>query len=634
VDLLVTQYCTVTKRSLLPALLALALLAPGWDAVRAPAPAAAAESVRNAVLGARIEDNIDAGDVDAFEVPLVAGTSLRVKLSTSDDAPASAAPLPEVVAKDPQGVEIGRRFAGGDGELRVTVASAGTYRFEVRAGPYAGEYELRIEGGAPVSLPQDSRTPVVVAGTPVVVHVDVAANSLVEIEVRRRDGSPPQIDEVTNALGQPLAKFIRRSEADRVRLEAIPVGVPGGLGVTVSAQGGGSGTYEVRTRCRFVSDRPSGGDDHDARRIVMLLAPGTDPAAYALANGLTLIEVEGDYAVFETPAGREDHEEEDADAAENTPGVILAAPDVLATLPEGSQSNAPIVGSDYGRADVQAQAALVQIHAATAQQTATGAGVVVAVLDGGVDATHELLVGRVRQGRDFVDDDLDASESANGLDDDGDGLVDEGWGHGTFVSSLVLAAAPGAEILPVRVLDSDGRGRSSDIAAGIRWAADNGARVMNLSFGTLGGNALIAEAVRYAQGLGVNVVASTGNEARTTVVDFPAALQGVIAVTALDATGARAAFANAGTATTLAAPGVDLVGAFPGGLYARWSGTSFAAAVVSGGIALVLETTPDVPPARVAAFLVRRARPFRPVPPRASRRFMGAGVLDLARLVR
>lgn len=634
-DPVVTQHRSVTKRSLLPALLALALLVPGWDVVRPPLPASAAESVSNAVLGARIEEDISAGDVHAYEVPLLAGTSLKVKLSASDDAPVSAEPLPEVVVKDPLSTEIGRRAAD-DGDLRITAAAAGSYRFEVRAGTWTGEYELRIEGDVPEAAPQDSRNTITVNGAPVVVHVDASATSLVEIEVRRRAGSPPAIDEVRNALGETLTRYFRKSSSDKVRLEAIPVGVPGGLDLTISAQGGGSGTYEVRTRLRSISDRPAGGDEHDSRRIAMLLSPGTDPVAYAALHGLTFIEVKGDYALFETPAGREDHEEEDADEAEHTQGVVLASPDVLATLPEGSQSNAPAVGSDYGRvpADVTSQAALAQIHAATAQLTATGAGVVVAVLDGGVDATHEFLAGHVLPGRDFVDGDFDASESKNGLDDDLDGLVDEGWGHGTFVASLVLAAAPDAQILPVRVLDSDGRGRSSDIAAGIRWAADNGARVMNLSFGTLGGNVLIAEAVRYAQGLGVSVVASTGNEARTTVVDFPAALHGVVAVTALDATGARAPFANGGTATTIAAPGVDLVGAYPGGLYARWSGTSFAAAFVSGGIALVVERAPTASPAAVSAFLVKKARPFRPALPRASRRFMGAGALDLARLVR
>lgn len=626
---LVTQHHSVNQRNRLSALLALVLLVPGWDVVRPPLAAAAAESVANAVLGARIEDDIAAGDVHVFNVPLLAGTSLEVKLGAEGDHAQSS--LPEVVAKDPLGAVIGREFAD-DGELRLTVAASGTYRFEVVAGTWSGEYELRIEGDLPEPGEEDSRASVVVNGAPVVVHVAAAANALVEIEVRRRSGAAPRIDDVRNALGEPLARFVRRSSSSKLRLEAIPVGVPGGLDVTLSAAGGGSGTYELRAKLRHVSDRPSGGDDHDSRTIVILFAPGTDPAAYALANGLTLLEVEGNQATFRTPAGREDREEEDADDAENDPEVLLAAPDVLAGLPEGSQSNAPAVGSDYGK--FVSQTALAQLHATAAQQSATGAGVVVAVLDGGVDATHPFLLGHVRQGRDFVDGDLDASETQNGLDDDLDGLVDEGFGHGTFVSSLVLAAAPSAEILPVRVLDSDGNGRSSDIAAGIRWAADNGARVMNLSFGTLGGNVLIAEAVRYAQGRGVNVVASTGNGARTTVVDFPAALHGVIAVTALDATGARAPFANGGTATTIAAPGVDLVGAFPGGLYARWSGTSFAAAFVSGGVALVLERTPDVAPARVSAFLVRNSRPFRPVVPRASRRFMGAGVLDLAKLVR
>jgi subtilisin family serine protease len=338
--------------------------------------------------------------------------------------------------------------------------------------------------------------------------------------------------------------------------------------------------------------------------------------------------------VFETPSEREGFEDDDAALAAATPGVLDAEADLIADLAEGSQANLPIVASDLGRADVDSQQALVQTRALAAHKFATGVGVTVAVLDGGVDATHPYLTGHVLAGFDFVDDDADPSEAKNGIDDDLDGVIDEGYGHGTFVASLVLAAAPDAKILPVRVLDTDGRGRVSDIAAGITWAVDHGANVLNLSFGTLGGSRIVSAAVRYALGRGVTVVAATGNDGTGTVIDFPAALQGVIAVTSVDATGARPAFANAGSATALAAPGTDLVGAFPDGRYARWSGTSFSAALVSGGAALVLDHRPHAPPSLVASLLERRTRPFRAAVARANRRTIGAGVLDFLRLGR
>jgi subtilisin family serine protease len=632
-----TPHRFVMRTSSLSAFLLLALLVSGGLSVRSAPPAAAAESVHDTVLGARIEGTIAAGDVDAYRVQLLAGTSLRLRLSVSSgggpgDGPGDGGPggsgggaLPQLVALDPAGAELGRVLAG-QGALTPAAATAGTYRFEVQAGAYAGGYELRIEGQAAQVAPEKSSSTVTVtSGVGTSVHVDAPAASSVEIEVRRRTGAAPHVDAVTDGLGRALTAFVRDARRDRVRLEAVPVAVAGGLDVTVSGAGGGAGTYEVRARVVSQSDRPaSGGDGHEARRIVVQLAQGADPAAIALAYGWTLVDVEGDLAVFETPVSREGHEEDDAGVAEGHDGVVVASPDVIATLPEGSQANAPAVGSDLGRSSVDQQLAMTQIHAAAAHAIATGTGVTVAVLDGGVEAGHEFLKGRVLPGYDFVDHDADPSEVPGS----------QGYGHGTFVSSLILDAAPGATILPVRVLGIDGHGLSSDIAFGIEWAADHGADVMNLSFGTLGGNPTIAAAIRYALARGVTVVASTGNDGSGTVIDFPAALPGVVAVTALGTTGLRAPFANAGTATSIAAPGIDIVGAFPGGLYARWSGTSFAAALVSGGAALVLERTPAASPARVLAAIERRARPFRPTVPKADRRVLGAGVLDLLRLVR
>jgi subtilisin family serine protease len=597
--------------------------------------AAAADVVRDSALGARLEEPISAGDVHAFRVPLLAGTAIRVRLASegvSSDKGGDSGPKPELVALDPSLAEIGRISADAS-DLQLVVPSAGTYRFEVRAGSYSGEYEIRIDGEGPVAPPANSRSVFDVSGAPVVRHVDAAAGSWVDLEVRRRSGGVPSVDSVADASGQPLSLVVKSVRSDRVRLESIPVAVSGGLDVTVSAAGG-SGTYELRAKVRASSDRPSGGDSFDSNRVLVQLAAGVDAVAFGAQRGWTLLELEGNLALYSTPAARAGHESEDADDADSSPDVLTATPDVIARLPEGSQANLPAVGSDYGRTDVEKQTAMAQIRAIGPRTGATGANVVVAVLDGGVEASHPFLAGRVLPGYDFVDRDADASETKNGLDDDGDQLIDEGYGHGTFVSSLVLAVAPGSKILPVRVLDTDGRGRVSDIAAGIYWALDHGANVLNLSFGTVGGNATLAAAVRTALGRGVVVVASTGNSAGAAGLDFPAAMPGVIAVSALDAAGQRATFANAGAGTTIAAPGVDVIGAFPEGLSAKWSGTSFAAAFVTGGAALVIETAPGSTPARVALLISRRARPLGAAVPRVDRRALGAGLLDLSRFVR
>jgi subtilisin family serine protease len=617
-------------------LLLLALLVPGALALRTLPEAAAAEVVRDAVLGARVTDTLAAGDVHAWRVALAAGTRLDAELRLEDAGTPGkddgSRPLPELVVLAPDGVTVaGRAFAEAD-DIRVDVAAAGTYRLEVRAGAYAGGYELRIDGEVETPRPERIRQTVVVSGPPVVVHLDAPESGTVEIEVRRRSGGAPLVT-VADALGRDVAVVPKVVRASRVKYEDVPVAVSGGLGVTIDAAGG-TGTYELRARVRGGEDRAEGADEVEDRRVVVQLAPGTDPAAFGAQLGWTLVSSADGITVYETPEGREGLEREDADAAEAAQGALSASPEAIAALPEGSQSNAPAVGSDYGRTDVETQAAMLQIHAPAAHTVATGTGVVVAVLDGGFDAGHEFLAGRLLPGRDFVDGDTDPSEELNGIDDDGDGLVDEGYGHGTFVASVVLAAAPDARVLPVRVLDSDGRGLASRIAAAILWSVDEGgADVLNLSFGTVGGNRTIASAVRYALAKGVTVVAATGNDGSATVVRVPAAIGGVLAVSALDASGTRAAFANAGQATSIAAPGTDIIGAFPLARYATWSGTSFSAAFASGGAALLLQHAPGTSPQDAVAAFAQTARRLRPPVPRAVRRSLGAGVLDLERLV-
>lgn len=616
---------------------ALALLVAGPLPLPSPSPALAAEVVRDTALGGRVADTIAAGDVHVWQVAAAAGTEIRCELRSEDGADKDGddgdGPRALLVLVDPQCRELGRAQADDD-DLRRVAPVSGTYRLEVRAGGFSGGYELRIEGRADEGEEERVRTQVVLTGDPVTVHVAAPAQGSLEIEVRRRSGGAPQVDQVTDALGRPLGIFPREARRTRVRLLPIPVGVEGGLDVTLSASGDGTGRFELRTRVRGAGDRLRGGDEHEERRIVVQLAPGTDAAALAATLGATLVEVRGDLAVLETSEDREGFEHDDAAEFDLLPGVLGAEANLRLGNPEGSQSNAVIVGSELGRSNLEQQAALADLRAAVAHRAATGKGCVVAVLDGGVDLAHPFLEGRLLPGHDVVGGDEVPAEETNGLDDDADGLVDEGFGHGTFVASLVLAAAPEAKVLPVRVLDTDGRGTAADVAAGITWAVDHGADVLNCSFGSLGGSTTIASAVRYAVAKGVVVVAATGNDGSTTVVDFPAAMPEVVSVSAVDATGGRADFANAGPATTLAAPGATLVGAYPDGLYAEWSGTSFSSALVSGGSALVVQGRPLAAPQAVKQQIVRRARPVRRTLPSARRRGLGAGVLDLARLVK
>ena len=212
----------------------------------------------------------------------------------------------------------------------------------------------------------------------------------------------------------------------------------------------------------------------------------------------------------------------------------------------------------------------------------------VAVLDTGADTAHPVLAGRTLPAWNYVDDTADVSDVPQGVDSDGDGVRDAAVGHGTFVSGLVGLVAPRAQILPARVLNSDGVGNTLAVAEAIVDAVRAGADVINLSFGTSEevDSKVVAEALRVAENNKVVVVSAAGNT-RSTVPHFPASASTVCGVAALGAGSQLAYFSNRGPWVEVAAPGDQLVGPMPGGGYAVWSGSSMSSALVSGQAALL-----------------------------------------------
>ena len=233
-----------------------------------------------------------------------------------------------------------------------------------------------------------------------------------------------------------------------------------------------------------------------------------------------------------------------------------------------------------------------------AHRKATGRDVRVAVLDGGFDLQHPAVRRAwIGTGYDAVDQDRNAHDIGNGKDDDGDGVIDEGIGHGTFVAGQILWAAPDAHILPVRVRDDEGLGSDAALLRGLRMAEQIGVDVVNLSVDCAASKPQrLFEALARLERRGVTIVVSAGNDGRdrlSTLAGCPSA----IAVAAVDGEGRLASFSNHVTARhvgLLAAPGVDLVGPFTRGRHARWSGTSFAAGLVSGWAAWLREARPDL----------------------------------------
>ncbi|SCG52447.1 type VII secretion-associated serine protease mycosin [Micromonospora inositola] len=255
---------------------------------------------------------------------------------------------------------------------------------------------------------------------------------------------------------------------------------------------------------------------------------------------------------------------------------------------------------------------LDELRAKTAWRSSTGRGVIVAVIDSGVDGSHPDLAGQVLPGIDLV-----SPDGAEGPDP---------VGHGTTVAGLiagrndddrgVVGLAPDARILPVRVLDDENRYDDAMIVAkGVRWAVDNGARVINLSLGGSGDSPALAAALDYAFARDVVVVACTGNLATSTSskVWYPAREPGVLAVAGLERSSPNLWSGSiTGHETTLAAPATALFGARSGGAYWRVQGTSFASPLVAATAALVRARFPQMSAGDVVNRLITTAKDLGP----------------------
>ncbi|MFD5681953.1 type VII secretion-associated serine protease mycosin [Streptomyces bacillaris] len=267
------------------------------------------------------------------------------------------------------------------------------------------------------------------------------------------------------------------------------------------------------------------------------------------------------------------------------------------------------------------QWALAALHTDRAWQTTKGAGITVAVLDTGVDGSHPDLQGQVLPGKDLVGFGATRGDSSWALHGTAMAGIIAGRGNGPGRADGVLGIAPEVRILPVRViLESKDparakarKTRGTALAEGIRWAADNGADVINLSLGDDSESAHPDpgedSAIQYALSKGISVVASAGNGGeKGDRISYPAAYPGVIAVTAVDEYGTHASFSTRRWYATVSAPGVDIVVANPDGHYYIEWGTSAAAAFVSGAVALVRAAHPGLDPAQIKKLLADTAR--------------------------
>ncbi len=388
---------------------------------------------------------------------------------------------------------------------------------------------------------------------------------------------PPFSHEYAIAPDRIIVKFHDSIAEVRHSRSGLSTGI-GTLDTLLTAQ-------HVRAARQLFAGQPLGAPDADLARIYRLdLLPGS--------------------VVEDTVAAFAAH-----------PAIEWAEPDYLA-YPASNIPDDPLFSQQWGLTKIQAPEAWDIV---TGTQT-----IVIAMVDSGIDISHQDLVNRLWVNPGEI--------PGNGLDDDNNGFVDDvrGWnfvhgtadindgnGHGTQVAGVAAAATDdgvgiagvcwNCRIMPVRVMADSGVSNYSDIALGVRYAADKGAAVINLSLGGYAYSNALRDAINYAVNVkNAVVVGGAGNDNVATAF-YPAAYETVLAVAATTNADSKAAFSDYGTWVDLSAPGETITTTFLGGDWGAANGTSLAAPFVSGVAALVRSQHPDWSAALVRNQLLQTA---------------------------
>jgi subtilisin family serine protease len=393
-----------------------------------------------------------------------------------------------------------------------------------------------------------------------------------------------------------------------------PVGSGGSGNNNGGGNGGGGGGGGAAAAAQ--SSQPFVPDE-----VITAFAPGTTPQAInqvAARYGLSALETQN-FALIGTSlyrwritGGRSVASVIGALGSENA--VASVQPNYIFTLQDETAKPSPTTQGD------PAQYVLEKLQIAEAQKIATGKDVLVAVIDSAIDTKHPDLDGAVVKRFDAVT----ASPKPNG--------------HGTAMAGAIashgklLGIAPGAQILAVQAFDDSpgtAKGTSFAIDKGVQWAADNGARIINMSFAGPA-DPMLQRLLAGAYDKGIVLIAAAGNAGPSSAPLYPAADPDVIAVTATDGDDHVFAGANRGRHIAVAAPGVDILVLMPDDKYEMSTGTSVAAAHVSGIAALLLERKPSLKPADIRAVLIATVKQLGPPKPDSE---FGAGLVNAYRAV-
>ncbi len=324
---------------------------------------------------------------------------------------------------------------------------------------------------------------------------------------------------------------------------------------------------------------------------------------------------------------------------------------------------------------------LPTISAPQAWSTQTGSSnTITAVVDTGFALQHQDLVNKWSRNTNEIGPatsegsapncssrQLTLNKSCNNIDDDNDGYIDNylGWNfssdtnnvtagqtnttsssvtHGTIVSGLIGAQSNNSvgisgenwntKIMPLQALDDTGSGDTVSVSLAIRYAVDHGAHIINLSLGSNGSDAVLAEQVQYAIAHGVAIVAAAGNDGCDCVL-YPARYPGVIAVGATTSSNVRASFSSYGSTLTLVAPGTNIcstswaVGNTTSSYGCGYNGTSFSSPLVAGAVGILVAQNKALTPAQIKAALIASSTQLSPMGGLSRTDMYGSGLLNV-----
>lgn len=279
-------------------------------------------------------------------------------------------------------------------------------------------------------------------------------------------------------------------------------------------------------------------------------------------------------------------------ALKRNPRIEFAEKDYIAQAIGTANDPYYTAGNQWHISTIQAQAAW--------DVTTGSSGAVIAVLDSGANYSHPDLLGKLLPGYDFVNGDNDASDD-NGHGTGVSGAAAAASNNGTGVASI----AWDSPVLPLKVLDATGSGSHSNIARAINYAADSGARIINLSLGSTSNSSTLQSAVNYAWSKGAVIIAAAGNDGND-LPFYPAACQNVVAVSATNSSDLRPSWSNFGSYVDISAPGESILTTYHSD-YAYVSGTSFSSPIAAATAALVASAEPKLSNVQVVDLLLKNS---------------------------